>query len=83
MVEFRKPVILSGKFRSFQPECFSGRRAYFEVTKNKKLPFSVLSGKVKIKVLGTKFNFKSYKEDESARVTLVEGSLNVGKSKTM
>lgn len=29
--------------------------AYFEVTKNKKLPFSVLSGKVKIKVLGTKF----------------------------
>ena len=52
--------------------------AYFEVTKNKKLPFSVLSGKVKIKVLGTKFNFKSYKEDESARVTLVEGSLNVG-----
>ena len=52
--------------------------AYFEVTKNKKIPFSVLSGKVKIKVLGTKFNFKSYKEDESARVTLVEGSLNVG-----
>ncbi len=52
--------------------------AYFEVAKNKKLPFNVLSGKVKIKVLGTKFNFKSYKEDESARVTLVEGSLNVG-----
>ena len=52
--------------------------AYFEVTKNKLLPFSVLSGKVKIKVLGTKFNFKSYAEDESARVTLVEGSLNVG-----
>ncbi|WP_455584285.1 FecR family protein [Bacteroides sp.] len=51
--------------------------AYFEVTKDKELPFSVLSGKVKIKVLGTKFNFKSYAEDESARVTLVEGSLNV------
>ena len=33
---------------------------------------------MKIKVLGTKFNFKSYAEDESARVTLVEGSLNVG-----
>lgn len=52
--------------------------AYFEVAKNKHLPFNVLSGKVKIKVLGTKFNFKSYTEDESARVTLVEGSLNVG-----
>lgn len=52
--------------------------AYFEVTKDKHLPFHVLSGKVKIRVLGTKFNFKSYTEDESARVTLVEGSLNVG-----
>lgn len=50
---------------------------YFEVMKNKRLPFKVLSGKVQIKVLGTKFNFKSYAEDESARVTLVEGSLNV------
>lgn len=52
--------------------------AYFEVTKDKKRPFNVVSGKVKIKVLGTKFNFKSYTEDESARVTLVEGSINVG-----
>lgn len=50
---------------------------YFEVTKNMNLPFRVLSGKTKIKVLGTKFNFKSYAEDENARVTLVEGSLNV------
>ena len=50
---------------------------YFDVTKNKSLPFEVISGEVKIKVLGTKFNFKSYGEDENARVTLVEGSLNV------
>lgn len=50
---------------------------YFEVTKNEALPFRVLSGKLKIRVLGTKFNFKSYEEDENARVTLVEGSLNV------
>lgn len=51
---------------------------YFEVTKNRELPFKVFSGKVKVKVLGTKFNFKSYSDDESAKVTLVEGSLNVG-----
>lgn len=51
--------------------------AYFEVTKDKRSPFSVYSGKIKIKVLGTKFNFKSYADDENARVTLVEGSLNV------
>ena len=53
---------------------------YFEVTKNKNLPFKVFSGKVQIKVLGTKFNFKSYAEDENARVTLVEGSLDVANS---
>lgn len=51
---------------------------YFEVTKNRNLPFKVFSGKVQVEVLGTKFNFKSYSDDESAKVTLVEGSLNVG-----
>lgn len=49
----------------------------FDVTKNRELPFEVYSGDVKIKVLGTKFNMKSYSEDESTRVTLIEGSLNV------
>lgn len=49
----------------------------FDVTKNKELPFEVYSGDVKIRVLGTKFNMKSYSEDESTRVTLLEGSLNV------
>ncbi len=50
---------------------------FFDVTKNKDLPLHIYSGDVKIKVLGTKFNFKSYSDDESSCVTLVEGSLNV------
>lgn len=49
----------------------------FDVTKNKELPFEVYSGNVKIRVLGTKFNMKSYSEDEDTKVTLIEGSLNV------
>lgn len=49
----------------------------FDVAKNKKLPFEVQSQKVKIKVLGTKFNLKAYSTDENTRVTLLEGSLNV------
>ena len=49
----------------------------FDVTKNKELPFEVHSGNVKIRVLGTKFNMKSYSEDEDTKVTLIEGSLNV------
>lgn len=49
----------------------------FDVAKNKELPFEVYSGNVKIRVLGTKFNMKSYSEDEDTKVTLIEGSLNV------
>ena len=33
---------------------------YFEVSKNKELPFVVSTGKLSVKVLGTKFNLKSY-----------------------
>lgn len=51
--------------------------AYFEVSKNKDLPFRVSSGKIDIHVLGTKFNMKAYPEDEKAKITLLEGSLTV------
>lgn len=49
----------------------------FDVVSNKSLPFEVFSGDVKIKVLGTKFNMKSYSDDETTKVTLIEGSLNI------
>ena len=46
---------------------------YFEVSKNKELPFVVSTGKLSVKVLGTKFNLKSYEEDSELKVTLKEG----------
>lgn len=52
---------------------------YFSVTKNKKLPFVIVSGKTHIQVLRTKFNMKAYPGDEQTRVTLLEGSLKVGR----
>lgn len=55
--------------------------AYFEVSKNKELPFRVTSGKVAIHVLGTKFNMKAYPEDEKTKITLIEGSLKVEDNK--
>lgn len=55
--------------------------AYFEVSKNKELPFRVSSGKIAIHVLGTKFNMKAYPEDEKAKITLVEGSLAIENNK--
>lgn len=46
---------------------------FFEVTKNKNLPFSVKSGILQVNVLGTKFNFRDYPDDSEAEVVLSEG----------
>lgn len=51
---------------------------YFEVSKNKELPFVVNTGELAVRVLGTKFNLKSYEEDSEVKVTLKEGAVKVG-----
>ena len=48
---------------------------YFEVSKNKNLPFQVISDDIKVEVLGTKFNVKNYPEDPNIKVALLEGSV--------
>lgn len=50
---------------------------YFEVTHNDKVPFFVQTNNLEVKVLGTKFNFKDYKEDTRAMVTLIEGCVTL------
>jgi transmembrane sensor len=53
--------------------------AYFEVAKNKEKPFIVESSGNTIKVLGTKFNVNSYKNEDVFTATLVEGSVQITK----
>ena len=53
-------------------------KGYFEVSKNEELPFVVNTGNLSVKVLGTKFNLKSYEEDSEVKVTLKEGAVKVG-----
>ena len=48
---------------------------YFEVAHNEKLPLSVVSENVRVKVLGTKFNFRDYPTDAEAIISLTEGSI--------
>lgn len=48
---------------------------YFEVAHNEELSFSVESENVRVKVLGTKFNFRDYPSDAEATVSLAEGSV--------
>ncbi len=51
--------------------------AYFEVTKNKQLPFEVSSGGITTKALGTYFVVSSYPESSAIRSSLVQGSIEV------
>lgn len=51
--------------------------AFFEVTHERKREFVVNTGKISIKVFGTRFNVKNYEIDKSIETTLVEGSVGV------
>ena len=51
--------------------------AYFEVTKNRHKPFTVQSDAMRVRVLGTTFNFKSDKSCRVAEATLIEGEIEV------
>lgn len=51
--------------------------AYFDISKNKKVPFIVSTSGIHIKVLGTTFNVKSYPEDNNIETTLVTGSIEI------
>ncbi|RFS24780.1 FecR family protein [Chitinophaga silvatica] len=66
------------------PATMSNRRtvdlqgeAFFEVTKNSSKPFVVHAADLNIKVLGTKFNVKAYKDEDALETSLVEGSIAI------
>jgi transmembrane sensor len=69
------------------PSSFTGKdriveltgEAYFEVAKNKKMPFKVKFNNTEIEVLGTHFDIKSY-DDEETNATLMEGSIKIRKN---
>lgn len=46
---------------------------YFEVAKNMNKPFHVESSSMRVNVIGTKFNFRDYPDEEQSEVTLSEG----------
>lgn len=53
-------------------------QAYFEVTEDKRRPFTVITNSLDIKVLGTKFDIKAYNSSRSINTTtLLEGSIMI------
>ena len=71
--ELRYPVAFTGSERKVE---LTGE-AYFEVTKNKAMPFIVHTAKGDIQVLGTHFNIMAYSDDPSMKTTLLEGSVKI------
>ena len=75
--EIRYPV----EFADDKRVVYVEGEAYFEVAKDVKRPFYVISDQVRLKVLGTSFNFRSYPEETSAVTTLATGSVLIHSDK--
>jgi len=50
---------------------------FFEVIKNPKKPFLVVTEELTVKVLGTIFNVKAYSDDKNTETTLLKGKVQV------
>lgn len=78
-------VWLNGDSKLYYDHSFSGKtrevrlegEAFFDVVKDAKRPFIVRAGKISIRVLGTAFNVKFYKEDKNIETTLLRGKIEV------
>ncbi len=50
---------------------------YFEVKRNEEVPFEIRTKELDLTVLGTKFNFRNYADDEEVVVNLLEGKVRL------
>jgi ferric-dicitrate binding protein FerR (iron transport regulator) len=69
----RFPVVFTGAERKVE---ITGE-AYFEVAKNKAMPFKVKAATSEIEVLGTHFNINAYDDEAVIKTTLLEGLVKV------
>ncbi|WP_183576532.1 FecR family protein [Mucilaginibacter sp. X5P1] len=71
------------------PTAFAGKErrvtitgeAYFEVAKNKEMPFKInVNDQEEVQVLGTHFNIMAYSDEPVIKTTLLEGSVKIAKN---
>lgn len=65
------------EFRGEERLIFMDGEVLAEVAKDSKHPFIIESDDVRVRVLGTKFDMKSYSTDQMAEVRLLEGSVSL------
>ncbi|MDD4193001.1 MAG: DUF4974 domain-containing protein [Mangrovibacterium sp.] len=69
-------------FKGKEREIFLEGEAFFEVQKEEHRPFLVRTCGMSLKVHGTRFNVKAYRDDPKIETTLLEGSVEVVGLKT-
>ena len=67
------PASFPGKTREVQLE----GEALFDVAQQAHQPFFVHTGKITVRVLGTRFDVKAYREDAQVSATLISGKIQV------
>ena len=67
------PTVFAGHERKVE---LTGE-AYFEVAKNKDMPFKIAVDHMSVEVLGTHFNVDAYKDEEVIKTTLLEGAVKL------
>lgn len=78
-------VVLNAESRMIIPSDYNKKNrhiqmigeGFFEVTPNAAKPFMIKNGSTQVKVLGTSFNVKSYREDDYINVTVSTGKVMV------
>lgn len=71
------PVSFTGNTR----EVYLAGEAFFDVISDPTKPFHVITGDMKIRVTGTKFNVTSYASDQTTQAVLVSGKINAAKNR--
>ena len=64
-------------FAGDKREVYLEGEAFFDIKKNPRRPFYVKTSDIDIKVLGTRFNVKSYPEEDVIETTLISGQLMI------
>ncbi|WP_181182429.1 FecR family protein [Sphingobacterium lumbrici] len=70
-------IIFPARFMGIEREVSIDGEVYFEVAHDQKSPFIVKADGQQVKVLGTHFNMRRYKEEDIKSVTLLAGSVEV------
>ena len=70
-------IIYPESFQKHKRQVYVSGEAYAEVTKDPSRPFYLSVSDITVKVLGTKFNVKSFPEQSRTEVSLIEGCVSI------